>query len=306
MARKDNNSGSGGSSSYTYKAVSNTPQYDPGEYTPSQYEANTYNGTYTPGTYRSQYTGQITNARNNVINWKYDPTKDANYQALAAVYGARGDLAAKDTLGDAAMLNGGYGTSYATAAAQQARNQYNQELMSMIPQLEESAYNRAMGTYNILMDADNTAYGRFRDTEGDRQFAANYGLDVWNANEGSRQWAAGMNQNENQFAASYGLDRANLLNSYYQWAEGFNSDWYKWNKEQQNKGGSGGGSGGRGGGGSGGGGGGGYTPTDPNLDYYIAGAALGNMSDDANNAANNPNKRNNRGGGGGNNTQQYR
>ena len=125
---------------------------------------------YTPGTYASPYEAQLNDALNKVTNWSYDPMQDASYQALAKVYGARGNIAAKNSLADAAALNGGYGTSYAVSAAQQARNQYNQELASYIPQLEQSAYERASGTLSALRDADDTRYGRFRDTESDRQW----------------------------------------------------------------------------------------------------------------------------------------
>lgn len=131
---------------------------------------------YQIGTYESKYGDQLQGALDKVVNWNYNPMDDANYQALAKIYGARGNRAAKDTMADAASLNGGYGTSYAVSAAQQARNQYNQELASLIPDLEQTAYTRAQGTLGALRDADETDYGRFRDTEGDRQwlYAQNY------------------------------------------------------------------------------------------------------------------------------------
>ena len=135
-------------------------------------------GTYTPGTYTSQYGSRLDAALNDVTNFNYNPLKDASYQAMAKVYGERGNVAAKNTLADAAALNGGMQTSFAVSAAQQARNQYNQELAAMIPELEQAAYSRAQGTYNALRDADETAYGRFRDTEGDRQWK--YGMDTDN------------------------------------------------------------------------------------------------------------------------------
>lgn len=132
-----------------------------------------------PGRYKSAYQGQINTARDNLMNWTYDPMKDANYQALASVYAARGNQAAQDTLGDAASLNGGYGTSYAVSAAQQARNQYNQELMSLVPDLEQNAYARAQNNYNVLMDADQEAYTRFRDRMADYQWGKGYDTDVY-------------------------------------------------------------------------------------------------------------------------------
>ena len=132
-----------------------------------------------PGKYSSAYTSQLANARNQLMSFKYDPMQDARYQALAQVYGAKGNQAAQDTLGDAAALNGGYGTSYAVSAAQQQRNQYNQELASLIPDLEQNAYDRMAQNYNLLMDADTTAYQRYRDQVADYQWGKGYDTDIY-------------------------------------------------------------------------------------------------------------------------------
>ena len=138
-----------------------------------------------PGTYKSAYAGQLTKARNELMNYKYDPLKDANYQAFASIYGARGNQAAQDTLGEAAALNGGFGTSYAVSAAEQARNQYNQELAALVPELEQNAYDRMLGNYNLLMDADNDAYQKYRDAIADYQWGKNYDTDVYSLKKSS-------------------------------------------------------------------------------------------------------------------------
>ena len=116
--------------------------------------------------YRDVYKRQVTNRQ----DFTYDPLKDANYQAMAKVYQKQGEQAAKNTLADAASLNGGYGSSYAVTASQQARNDYNQQLASQIPALQEAAYNRYLNDYNMnvtalsaLRDADESDYGRYRD-----------------------------------------------------------------------------------------------------------------------------------------------
>lgn len=150
---------------------------------------------FTPGTYTSEYADQLNSAVDRVINWQYDPMKDASYQALAKLYGARGNIAAKNSLADAAALNGGYGTSYAVSAAQQARNQYNQELAALIPDLENTAYNRATGSLSALREADNTAYGRFRDTEGDRQWKYTQDYQAYRDREADNQWLYSQNYN---------------------------------------------------------------------------------------------------------------
>lgn len=138
-----------------------------------------------PDAYKSQYQGQIDSTLNSITNreaFSYDPLKDASYQALAKIYGKRGEQAAKNTMGDAAALNGGYGSSYAVTASQQARNDFNQQLASQIPALQEAAYNRYLGDYNMnisalnaLQAADDSAYGKYRDTVTDSQWK--YGMD---------------------------------------------------------------------------------------------------------------------------------
>lgn len=158
-----------------------------------------------PGTYTSAYTKQLNKAmtqmnaaRKNLINFKYDPMQDAQYQALAQIYGARGNQAAQDTLGDAATLNGGFGTSYAVSAAQQARNQYNQELAALVPDLEANAYSRMQANYglmqdqyNLLMDADTQAYQRFRDQVADYQWGKGYDTDIYQYRQQQKKSSGG-------------------------------------------------------------------------------------------------------------------
>ena len=161
--------------------------------TPADYKQ----GSYTANTYNQKYGTETDVALSNLTNWSYDPMQDANYQALAKVYNAQGNIAAKNSLADAASLNGGFGSSYAVSAAQQARNQYNQQLASMIPELENQAYQKAQGAYNALMDAENANMNRFSLNEDNRYRAATY------------------NQDERQFGYNALLDKYNTLNNNY-------------------------------------------------------------------------------------------
>lgn len=258
----------------------------PGPYTSTAVAPAPYASTavapeaYKAGTYNSQYADQLSGALNTVTNWKYDPMSDANYQALAKVYEARGNIAAKNSLADAAAFNGGYGTSYAVSAAQQARNQYNQELAALIPDLEANAFNKATTTLNALRDADDTAYGRFRDTESDRQWK--YGQDYqayrdreadnqWKYNtaynayrdkESDNQWKYTTDYNayrdkeaDSQWAYSQAYNRYQDALSQYQWALDYNNSLYAQKQAQKKS--KGGGGGGR----KSSGGGGGYVST---------------------------------------------
>ena len=231
---------------------------------PAAYKSKGKAPTYKIGSYNSQYAPQVEEALNKVTNWSYDPMQDASYQALAKVYGARGNIAAKNSLADAAALNGGYGTSYAVSAAQQARNQYNQELASYVPQLEQTAYERATGTLNALRAADDTAYGRFRDTEGDRQWKYTQDYQKYRDQEADAQWAWSQNYNKYrdlmsdwQWAVNYNYQRNRDLMADKQWAQNYALDreQFEWSKKANSGGGGGGSSGGGGGGYSSGGGG---------------------------------------------------
>ena len=184
----------------TYNASQYTSNYTPTEFK-NNYQAQQYNDSYNPEQYQSKYMPQIEDTLNRVTNWRYDPMQDASYQALASVYAAKGNQAARNTLGDAAALNGGYGTSYAVSAAQQARNQYNQELASYIPQLEQQAYQRTQGNLEALQNLDNSLYSRFSDDQARQLQGKQFGLDVEQYNEGNRQ-----------FAANLGLDYDKLNN----------------------------------------------------------------------------------------------
>ena len=206
---------------------------------------------FTPGKYNSAYETALNNALNTVTNWRYDPMQDASYQALAKVYGKRGNIAAKNTLADAAALNGGYSTSYAVSAAQQARNQYNQELAALIPDLENTAYNRAQGTLSALRAADDTAYGRYRDTESDRQWTWTQQYNKYRDMVGDMQWGTNFNYQVDTDDRNFNYQKQRDAVADSQWAQEFElkkSDAF-----------GGGGSGGGGGGRSGGGGGGSYS-----------------------------------------------
>lgn len=148
--------------------------------------------------YASQYADQIAAGMDKVANrqeFTYDPLADVNYQALAKLYNKQGEQAAKNTMGDAAALNGGYGSSYAVTASQQARSDYNQQLASQIPALQEAAYNRYLQNYNMdvtalqtLQAADDAAYGRYRDDVADKQWQYGQDYQAYRDTVGDEQW----------------------------------------------------------------------------------------------------------------------
>lgn len=130
--------------------------------------------------------------------FRYDLDADMLYQQYRQQYMTQGQQAMRDTMGQAAGLTGGYGSTYAQNAGQQAYNAYLQQLNERIPELEERAYQRwqAEGDrlnqqYAMLRDLANDEYGKYRDAMSDyytnvqladqqAQQAYGRGVDYWN------------------------------------------------------------------------------------------------------------------------------
>lgn len=243
--------------------------------------------------YQSQYGDAINKLTDAVVNrqqFTYDPNTDASYKAYAKQYGRLGDRARINTLGDYAANTGGYASTAAVSAAQQAQNDYNQQLSNMIPSLMQAAYDRYQGEYNMnlgtlqaLGSRDDSMYNRWNDNrnynrdvfESDR----NYNRDVF---ESDRTYNYNKSIDDRDY--KYKIARDKVADS--QWAKEFGLDKEKfaWSKQQGNSG-SGGGSGRSGGGrsgsgrsgGSGGSGGGGGSVSPAAVSQYagqVAAAAL--------------------------------
>ena len=130
-----------------------------------------------PGEYQSQWDGELTELYNRIANRKpfsYDIGTDPVYQQYSEQYQRQGRLAMQDTMGQAAALTGGYGSTYGEQVGQQAYNAYLQNLNDVVPDLYNAAYNRYRdeGTelynqYGLLSDRENQAYSRYRDTVND-------------------------------------------------------------------------------------------------------------------------------------------
>lgn len=130
-----------------------------------------------PGEYQSQWDGELTDLYNRIANRKpfsYDLGTDPVYQQYREQYQRQGRLAMQDTMGQAAALTGGYGSTYGEQVGQQAYNAYLQNLNDIVPDLYNAAYNRYRdeGTdlynqYGLLSDRENQAYSRYRDTVND-------------------------------------------------------------------------------------------------------------------------------------------
>lgn len=112
--------------------------------------------------------------------FNYDLNGDALYQQYKDRYQNLGRQAMMDTMGNATALTGGYGSSYATTAGNQAYQQYLQQLNDVVPELYQQAYNRYTQEGNDLLNQYNMAYGQYRDAVGDWENERSYAnSDYW-------------------------------------------------------------------------------------------------------------------------------
>lgn len=220
------------SSGKTAKATAPAqPAWKPSKQVTGAYDAWQQALANKPGEYKSQYQELIDAQLDKILNredFNYDFNADPMYQQYKNQYVQQGQQAMMDTMGNAAALTGGYGSSYATTAGNQAYQQYLGQLNNVIPEL----YNAALSQYNMegqqlydqygaLTTAEQDAYNKYQGTLEDYYNQANlmggrydtlygqeYGryetdLGQWNANrefeEAQRQFNEQLAENQRQF-----------------------------------------------------------------------------------------------------------
>lgn len=132
-----------------------------------------------PGAYQSRFEDRLQELYDQIAGreaFDYDPEEDESYQRYARLYAARGAAAMEDTLGKAAALTGGYGSSYAQGAGQQAYNGYLQELAALVPELRQAALaeyrqegQALTDRYSMLAQQEKNDYARWQDERSDWQ-----------------------------------------------------------------------------------------------------------------------------------------
>ena len=150
---------------------------------------------------RTSYTDQIKALMEQIQNredFSYDVSQDTLFQQSLASAMASGKTAMQDTIGQASALTGGYGSTYATSAGNNAYNAYIQDAYANLPEY----YQMALEAYQMegqemydqlamLNTADATEYQR------------NY--DAWSANFANAQ---------NIYNQAYGEWQDSINNAY--------------------------------------------------------------------------------------------
>lgn len=127
-------------------------------------------------TYEGKYDQQLADLYNQIVGRKpfqYNSSEDQFYQQYVDRYTKGGQMAMMDTMGQAAELTGGYGSSYGQRVGQQTYDEYMTGLNDKALELEQRAYGRwqdegaqLQQQYGMLGDLDERDYGRFMDEYG--------------------------------------------------------------------------------------------------------------------------------------------
>lgn len=137
-----------------------------------------------PGEYTSSYAQELEELYDQIMNrpdFSYDLANDPLYQQYRQQYQRQGRLAMADTMGQAAALTGGYGSSYSQAAGQQSYHQYLAQLAEVTPQLYGQALDRytrqgeaLQAQYDRLLGLEERDYQRY--AQAYSQWLSEYGL----------------------------------------------------------------------------------------------------------------------------------
>lgn len=174
---------------------------------------------------RTSYTDKVNNLMDQIANrpkFQYDMDTDSLFQNSLQSAMVSGQTAMQDTMGQAAALTGGYGSTYATSAANQAYNSFIQDAYANLPDY----YNMALDAYNMegqnmynqlgmYQTADDTEYSRLANA-----YQANFANanDIYGKEYDNYWQTTGMNQSAAQFNAEMAYKAARDQASDAKWA----------------------------------------------------------------------------------------
>lgn len=140
--------------------------------------------------YGGSYDDQINDMYSQITNrpaFNYDVDGDALYQQYKDRYTQNARMAMKDTMGQAASLTGGYGSSYGQAVGQQAYDRQMLGLTDKIPELQQNAY----AMWKDQGDALRDQYAMLNNMAAAEQATAQQDYErAWNEDQRAyeRQW----------------------------------------------------------------------------------------------------------------------
>lgn len=193
--------------------------------------------SYSAPSYNSRYDAQIDGLLNKLLNrgeFTYNAEIDPLYQQYKDMYTAQGKLASEDTMGQAAALTGGYGSTYAQSVGQQQYNAYLQKLNEMLPEFYDRAFSKytaegdeIRNLYNMYLNRDAVDYQRYQGDVANSR--AEYEAAVNAATFGYQQQQDKLNQIRNLLGTATDLDAT----EYQKYLDKINTDYRKQQDEYQ-------------------------------------------------------------------------
>lgn len=195
---------------------------------------------------KTSYSDQVRDMMDKIMNrdkFSYDVDEDPLFQQALASAMKSGQQAMTDTIGQASALTGGYGSTYATTAGNQAYNAYVEDAYDNLPQyyqmareaydkegeemyrqfgmvseLDDKEYNRNLAAYDATYQHRNALYneeyGRYRDEKSDAFNMAGLEVDLYghkvNNALNAYNMAKDMADTERQFTYNSWLDAVNI------------------------------------------------------------------------------------------------
>ena len=208
---------------------------------------------------KTSYSDEVQSMMDKIMNrekFSYDVDTDPLFQQALASAMNSGKQAMQDTIGQASALTGGYGSTYATSAGNQAYNSFIEDAYDNLPQyyqmaleayqmegdemyrqfdmfssMDDKEYNRTLSaydaTFNYRNQLYNEAYGQYRDEKSDAFGMANLQLNEYGQRSSNayNYYTASANEADTMYQREYGQwqDDVNLA---YQYAQLMNSDYH--------------------------------------------------------------------------------
>lgn len=172
-----------------------------------------------PGDFSSKYQGTIDGIISDILNRKsfdtnsvYDSDLYKNYRDQ---YIQQGQKAMRDTMGAATAATGGYGSTYAQAAGQQAYDNYlsqlNDKSLDIYDRVYQQYLNEGQEMYNRLNavnNQDNIDYSRYRDSVNDYYNDLNYYAGRYDSSYNQDFGAYQTDLSAQQWAEQYAYQKA--------------------------------------------------------------------------------------------------
>ncbi|MEE1351571.1 MAG: hypothetical protein UHM23_05925, partial [Clostridia bacterium] len=211
---------------------------------------------------KTSYSDSVREMMDKITNrdkFSYDVDNDPLFQQALASAMNSGRNAMQDTIGQAAALTGGYGSSYATSAGNQAYNAFIEDAYDNLPQyyqmaldaynaegdelyrqldmfntVEEKEYSRMLNAYDATGAYRdrlyNEAYQQFRDTKSDAFASANLQISEHGqlSNDALNLYNAYANEADKMYEREFQKWDAEVRNA-MQYAQMLNSDY--WNQK---------------------------------------------------------------------------